>query len=43
MNHDRKNILIALKKARGTLEKVISMTEDNLYCADIAHQINATM
>lgn len=43
MEHDRKHILTTLKKARGTLEKVIEMTEDDIYCADVAHQINAAM
>lgn len=43
MLHDRKNIILSLKKARGTLDTVIEMTENNTYCADIAHQINAAM
>ncbi len=43
MEHNRKLILTSLKKARGTLDKVIEMTENGAYCADIAHQINATL
>ncbi len=43
MEHKRKHILTSLKKARGSLEKIIEMTENGTYCADIAHQINAAM
>jgi CsoR family transcriptional regulator, copper-sensing transcriptional repressor len=43
MQHNRKHIITALKKARGTLDTVIEMTENGTYCADVAHQINATM
>lgn len=35
--------MLSLKKAKGTLETVIDMTEDGVYCADVAHQINAVM
>jgi len=43
MQYNRKHIITALKKARGTLDTVIEMTENGTYCADVAHQINATM
>lgn len=43
MQHERKSIITSLKKAKGTLEKVIEMAENDVYCADVAHQINATM
>ena len=43
MKHDRKNIITSLKKARGTLDTVLKMAEDGVYCADVAHQINATI
>jgi DNA-binding FrmR family transcriptional regulator len=32
-----------LKKAVGTLKKVESLIEQDAYCADIAHQVNASM
>ncbi len=32
-----------LKKAAGTLRKVEELIEQDAYCADIAHQVNATM
>lgn len=31
-----------MKKARGMIDKVIAMIEEEKYCADIANQINAT-
>jgi DNA-binding FrmR family transcriptional regulator len=43
MEHNRKDIITSLKKARGTLDTVLQMAENGVYCADIAHQINATM
>lgn len=36
-------IELNIKKAIGTLTKVQKMIEDDVYCADIAHQINASM
>lgn len=33
-----KEILISLKKAQSSLEKVIKMVEDNKYCIDILQQ-----
>lgn len=38
-HHDK--ILHRLKIARGHLDKVISMVEDNSYCIDIIHQSQA--
>ncbi len=43
MQHDRKHIITSLKKARGSLDTIIEMAENGTYCADIAHQINASM
>ena len=34
-------ILHRLKIARGHLEKVIQMSENNAYCIDVLHQISA--
>ena len=34
----QRNILHRLKIARGHLDKVISMVEDNDYCIDVVHQ-----
>lgn len=34
-------ILHRLKIARGHLEKVIAMVEDDTYCIDVIHQLNA--
>lgn len=39
----QKKLLIATKKAQGTLEKVSKMIEDDVYCGDIGQQINATI
>ncbi len=38
MKHNRTNVLIALKKAKSLLEKIISMTENDVYCIDIMQQ-----
>lgn len=38
MKHDRTKILIALKKAKSLLEKIIEMTEKDEYCIDIMQQ-----
>lgn len=40
---DKKAILLSIKKAAGTIKKVEKMAEDDIYCADIAQQINATI
>ena len=39
MNHDHREALNLLKTAKGQIEAVIRMTEDDLYCVDIANQI----
>ena len=36
-------IQLNIKKALGTLAKVQKMIDDDVYCADVAHQINASM
>lgn len=33
--------IIALKKAKGTIDKVITMTEEDTYCIDIIQQIDS--
>jgi DNA-binding FrmR family transcriptional regulator len=43
MIHSKDKINLSIKKAIGTLTKVQKMIDDDLYCADIAHQINASM
>ncbi len=37
----QERILHRLKISKGHLEKVISMIQDDIYCIDILHQINA--
>jgi len=37
----KERITHRLKISRGQLDKVISMTQDDAYCIDIMHQINA--
>lgn len=36
-------IRLSVKKARGMLEKVEQMLDDQRYCIDIAQQVNATI
>ena len=36
-------LLLSIKKAQWTLNKVTTMIEQDKYCADIAQQINAAM
>ncbi len=43
MKHDNEQALNLLKTAKGQIESVVKMTEDNRYCVDIANQIMATM
>ncbi|GAB4218721.1 MAG: hypothetical protein Fur009_1090 [Candidatus Microgenomates bacterium] len=38
MKHNRTDILIALKKAKSLLEKIIKMSETDAYCIDIMQQ-----
>ncbi|PKK98755.1 MAG: transcriptional regulator [Tenericutes bacterium HGW-Tenericutes-2] len=41
MNHENKEALNLLKTAKGQIEAVIRMTEDQRYCIDISTQIQA--
>ncbi len=41
MKHDHKDALNLLKTAKGQIEAVIRMTEEDRYCVDIANQIMA--
>jgi DNA-binding FrmR family transcriptional regulator len=43
MIHSKDKIQLNIKKALGTLTKVQQMIDDDVYCADVAHQINAAM
>ena len=42
MMADQTQVLRLLKTARGQLDGIIRMVEENRYCMDIAHQIMAT-
>lgn len=42
MMADQTQILRLLKTARGQLDGIIRMVEDDRYCMDIAHQLMAT-
>jgi len=39
---DEKKVLRMLKTARGQLDGVIKMVEENRYCIDISQQVGAT-
>ncbi|MCK9235069.1 MAG: metal-sensing transcriptional repressor [Acholeplasmataceae bacterium] len=41
MKHDHRSSLNLLKTAKGQIEAVIRMTEEDRYCVDIANQIMA--
>ena len=41
MNEERKKALQSLKTARGQIEGIIKMIEDERYCMDISNQIVA--
>ena len=43
MHPDKKPIALNIKKTLGTLNKIIQMIDDDVYCADIAQQINASI
>lgn len=43
MIHSKEKIQLNLKKALWTISKIQKMIEDEKYCTDIAHQINATI
>ena len=42
MKHDRTDAINLLKTAKGQIEAVIRMAEDQRYCVDVANQIVAT-
>lgn len=42
MNDERKKALQSLKTAKGQIEGIIKMIEDERYCVDISNQILAT-
>lgn len=42
MKHNRTEALNILKTAKGQIDAVIRMAEDNRYCVDVANQIVAT-
>ena len=39
---NKDKISMGVKKARGTLDMVLQMIENDIYCDDIANQINET-
>ena len=43
MNNNQSKITLSVKKAIGTLHKVITMIEQDEYCADVAQQINSSI
>lgn len=42
MTADQEKINNLLKTARGQIEGILKMVEDNRYCMDISHQLMAT-
>ena len=43
MNEHLEKSVLSLKTARGQIDSVINMIEDNRYCIDISNQIMAVM
>ena len=41
MQADRKNVVRLLKTARGQIDGIIKMVEDDRYCMDISQQVMA--
>lgn len=41
LGSNKEKIALGVKKAKGMLEKILQMIEEDKYCADIANQINA--
>lgn len=41
MDHEKKKALQSLKTAKGQIEGIIKMIEDERYCVDVSHQISA--
>lgn len=42
-NNNQQKIALSIKKSIGTLNKVLQMIEQDVYCADVAQQINASI
>jgi len=42
-NHDSRKILDLLRTARGQVEAVIRMVEDDRYCIDVSKQVHASI
>lgn len=42
MQADKTKVLRLLKTARGQIDGIIKMVEDDRYCIDISHQLMAT-
>ena len=42
-SHDSRNALDLLKTARGQVEAVIRMIEDDRYCIDVSKQVHASI
>jgi CsoR family transcriptional regulator, copper-sensing transcriptional repressor len=42
-SHDSRKILDLLKTARGQVEAVIRMVEDDRYCIDVSKQVHASI
>ena len=42
MKADKKTVLRLLKTARGQIDGIIKMVEEDRYCIDISHQLMAT-
>ena len=40
---NKKEILLSIKKANGTIKKIEKMIEEDIYCANVAQQINAAI
>lgn len=38
---NKKKVLLAVKKAQGTLAKIAALVEKDTYCLDIVQQVNA--
>ena len=41
MNDDKKKAILLLKTARGQIDGIIKMIEDERYCVDVSNQITA--
>jgi CsoR family transcriptional regulator, copper-sensing transcriptional repressor len=39
----QKKLLLSIKKAQGTLNKITEMVENGVYCVKIAQQVSATI